>query len=403
MSTEVKFLLFIACGVAQVAQSTPVVWASGRVIISEVDAALEATASDAFDDIERKTLLTFVRAKAIDTVVRSLAVRAASRRNKPGSQTLELCCFDTSKASQRQLSLALLKALGVTLDAGMLANKTSLGIRAAEAEAVNRIYVSDVMPGASELPSLVQVGVWQLAPGRKAAADWSSMIGGRGRRVVAGTSRWLANLQAAGHMAGVVSAVPTFIFRGNKAQVLLLGAQCSELVPGSTARLPLATSDEGLGPGIQRAMRYARSKGAVAGWPTHQGDGSLLLLRSPCATIASTLDVGESLESILADHRSAVALAQVARWARSQGALYGLPTFKRPSSPGKGSPLALEVVLVHRAVQGQLLGAERSSPLTSVLTLAGICTGLAVVACKFHKRVIPSQAERDLEFVVDSL
>lgn len=129
----------------------------------------------------------------------------------------------------------------------------------------------------------------------------------------------------------------------------------------------------------------------------------MLLLRSPCATIASTLDVGESLESILADHRSAVALAQVARWARSQGALYGLPTFKQPSSQGKGSPLALEVVLVHRAVQGQLLGAEQSSPLTSVLTLAGICIGLVVVACKFHKRVIPSQAERDLEFVVDSL
>ena len=53
--------------------------------------------------------------------------------------------------------------------------------------------------------------------GHMITLDWSSTIGGRGRRVVAGAARWVANLKAKGQLTGVVGAVPTFTFRGNKA------------------------------------------------------------------------------------------------------------------------------------------------------------------------------------------
>lgn len=399
---RVRFLLFAICAALHVLCGTGQMWPSGHVIVSEVDTVLEATATSIFDDIERKTLVSFMREKANTMGSRSIAIRSVGRPSVSGAEN-DLCCFDTSKSSQRRLSLALLKALGVVLDAAMRANKTAVGLRPAESDAVNRLYVGEVIPGASQLPALVQVGVWQLAPGRKAGADWSSMIGGRGRRVVAGTSRWLTNLQAAGQLLGVAGAVPTFIFQGNKAQVLLLGEQCAEVVPGST--LPSSPSSEGLGAGIQRAMRYARSKGVTGGWPTHRGDGSVLLMRSPCATLAGKTDVGETLESILTEHRSAVALAHVVRWAQGHGALYGLPTFRRSKT---GSAFSLEVITVRPI--GQVLSEplrsshERGSTLTPTFTLAAIFTCLTFTACHFFKRRHSvSQAERDLEFVVDSL
>lgn len=354
------------------------------------------------DDIERKTLLTIVRREAM-VDERSLVIQAKRQPARP--KRLELCCFDDSRASRRQLSFSFLRAVGVTLTAEMLRNQTAIGLRPAESDAVNQLYAATVVPDSSQLPALVQVGVWQLAPGRKAAEDWSTMIGGRGRRVVAGASRWIASLKSNNLFSGVVGAVPTFNFHGNKAEILLLDARCAEMVSG--AGLPVDPKD-GLGFAIRRSMLYARSRGFVGGLPTHL-DGSLLMLRSPCAVVTSGVDIGETPDSILANHRSAVALANVARWARGHGALYGIPTFSKSQATSKVGSLAMEVILVH---PGKFTSArsgshsfekERASPITSTLALAGICTAMTFVACRFYHQRFVTQAERDLAFVVDSL
>lgn len=375
-------------------------WPSGQVVISEVDADIESAVSTTLDDIERKTLVTFVRGKTSSQ--RSIAIHAVSRLGMLDSGIHEVCCFDASKASQRQLTIALMRAVGAVPDAGTISNTTAVGLRLSEADAINKLYIPELIPASSKLPALVQVGVWQLAPGRKAAADWSSMIGGRGRRVVAGTSRWAAKLKG----LGVIGAVPTFIFHGNKAQVLLLGSACAEVVPGSMSSLPLAGRDEGLGAGIQRAMLHARSKGAVGGWPTHLGDGSILMVHASCAALSTTSECGETIGSILTEHRSAIALSQVARWAQGRGALYGLPSFASVKMQSKQSQLDLEVMLIGPGVEGDnklMPIMDEGSPFLATLTLAGMFTGVTFVGWHFFKRTPVSQAERDLEFVVDSL
>merc|ERR1719506_967725 len=372
-----RILLFVICDFFELSTARAQVWPSGQVVISEVDADIESAVSTTLDDIERKTLVTFVRGKTSSQ--RSIAIHAVSRLGMLDSGIHEVCCFDASKASQRQLTIALMRAVGAVPDAGTISNTTAVGLRLSEPDAINKLYIPELIPASSKLPALVQVGVWQLAPGRKAAADWSSMIGGRGRRVVAGTSRWAAKLKG----LGVIGAVPTFIFHGNKAQVLLLGSACAEVVPGSMSSRPLAGRDEGLGAGIQRAMLHARSKGAVGGWPTHLGDGSILI-----------------------EHRSATALSQVARWAQGRGALYGLPSFASVKMQSKQSQLDLEVMLIGPGVEGDtklMPIMDEGSPFLATLTLAGMFTGVTFVGWHFFKRTPVSQAERDLEFVVDSL
>lgn len=385
---SVRLLLYILVSAIHGSLGAVRLWPSGRVGIREVDAHLEGAVSAAIDDIERKTLVSFVRESDVSG---SLAIRTAARSPAPGVQ--DVCCFDTSVTSQRLLSLALLQALGVILEDGMLSNKTAVGLRPPEADAVNRLYEAEVLPSADKLPALAYIGVNQIAPGRKAAADWLRMIEGRGRRVFAGISRWAAKLK----IPGLVGAVPSFIFRGNKAQILLLGTDCAKHVDGSM--LPTAP-DEGLGHSIQRAMRYAWSKGFIGGLPTHQGDGSILLLRSPCATVASSVTVGETLESILKSQRSAMALATVQRWAQGQGgALYGVPSFTEPQLPSArisktSSSLPLEVILVGLLdARPKALDSipEQGMPFTSALTLAGISTGLTLVGCKFFKSKQKSQ------------
>merc|ERR1712080_326414 len=120
-------------------------------------------------------------------------------------------------------------------------------------------------------------------------------------------------------------------------------------------------------------MSYARSKGFVGGLPTYDSAATILVLRSPCATRATTADVGETLTSILAEHRSAIALAQVQRWAHGQGALYGVPSFVQPKS--KDTASSLEVILVHlvnTTPRPLLSNHDEGMPITSALTLAGI-------------------------------
>merc|ERR1712216_191735 len=182
---------------------------------------------------------------------------------------------------------------------------------------------------------------------------------------------------------GIVGAVPTFIFHGNKAEVLLLGSQCAEVVPVSSTGLPQAAADEGLGRGIQRTMRYARTKGALGGWPTHRGDGSLLLVHAKCAHISMATGVGETVEGVLTEHRSAIALAQVARWAQSKGALYGLPTFTAKSNKRD----ALEVLVIgkrlHATTSEPRFIVDQGTPVLSALTLAGMFTCVSAAAWSF--------------------
>ncbi|CAK0856546.1 unnamed protein product, partial [Prorocentrum cordatum] len=346
-------------------------WAGGVVPVGQVDSFLESTASLVFDEVERKTLVRFRRG---DPSGLSVGVSTIGAASSPAPRAA-LCCFDPSggAAVQRELMRAVLRALGVgaaepdgAAEGGTDQPPPPL-LRAAEAEALNALYATEVLPAPGTLPARVEVGVWQLSHGAS-TADWEEMLGGRGRRFVAGAMRWARELRLAGQAPSVVGALPAFVFHRNKAEVVLLGPESAELAPRSA--LPPEPPDEGLGEGIRRATLHARGlrgRGFVGGVPTHLGDGSALLLRASFAQVALATGVGnaEDLDEVLREHHSAAAAAQVSSWAQGHGALMGLPSFvaqPRATPPAEGReraegavpPAPLEVLVLRGRGQPEM-------------------------------------------------
>lgn len=326
--------------------------------MSAVDESIESLVQQVLDDIERKTLVHFVREPKGG--LRILAERQATSSALPAApgqpSGSDLCCFGLAgsglpaaqRSARRRLAQALLQALGVHLASGASANETAsaIGITNAEADAVNALYADEVLPAASALPAVAKVGVWQLVQDY-AASTWSDLLGGRGRRLIAGTMRWARSLKQA---KGPVAALPTFSFHGNKAEVVLLGLESAELhMPTDAAAAARRDNDEGLGAGIRRTMLYARTlEGFVGGLPSYLGDGSLVLLRRKFtrAMLAKDLDLGPgTIDNILEEHRSAAALAHTARWALAHGAMLGIPSFV-PWSGSAVSGGGIEVLLI---------------------------------------------------------
>ncbi|CAK0856545.1 unnamed protein product, partial [Prorocentrum cordatum] len=158
-------------------------WAGGVVPVGQVDSFLESTASLVFDEVERKTLVRFRRG---DPSGLSVGVSTIGAASSPAPRAA-LCCFDPSggAAVQRELMRAVLRALGVgaaepdgAAEGGTDQPPPPL-LRAAEAEALNALYATEVLPAPGTLPARVEVGVWQLSHGAS-TADWEEMLGGRG-------------------------------------------------------------------------------------------------------------------------------------------------------------------------------------------------------------------------------
>mmetsp|Transcript_50261 Transcript_50261/g.132862 ORF Transcript_50261/g.132862 Transcript_50261/m.132862 type:complete len:436 (-) Transcript_50261:31-1338(-) len=430
---------FVALGLVLHAAATPL-WPHGRVLVRKVDSVLEHNVSRVFEEIERKTLVRFVRKGKGGLAIRA-ASKGASAAGAP--KATELCCFDAGGGAPmlRQLTLAVVRALGADPEAiaralstrrlgrGKAAAKSPL-LLPEEADAINELYAAEVLPPISALPARVEVGVWQLVEAYS-PKEWADMVEGRGRRVVQGTMRWARGVAADGQMAGLVGAIPTFIFSGNKAEVVLLGPESAELVPGSA--LPSETPGEGLGAGIRRVMQHARGltgRGFAGGLPTYLGDASALLLRSSCAEIRLSTIAGVDAEVVIQDHRSAVAWAQVSRWAQGfPGALLGIPSFAQPLQAGDAAldpHQTLEVLVLHGP--GQQIGPEPGRTAAAIsgapplaepsggggpslgLLLAALwgAAGIAGACCLLSTRNRRSnghlsRAERDLERLVSNL
>eukprot|EP00927_Polykrikos_kofoidii_P039428 TRINITY_DN33819_c0_g1_i1.p1 TRINITY_DN33819_c0_g1~~TRINITY_DN33819_c0_g1_i1.p1 ORF type:complete len:526 (-),score=82.04 TRINITY_DN33819_c0_g1_i1:110-1687(-) len=381
-------------------------WPGGKIPVNSIDgnAAFKRFAGEVFDDLERRTLVQFVRrqgdpesrlrggglvlrqawgaasSKLVGSPggnyhssapssasvawqnVSSIVGPAASLPTNLQLPRVELCCFNPygSRAALRQLSLAVLGALGLTADEISRRNDTSAIIHPSEYDAVNRLYAVEVLPDSSRLPAVVEVGVWQLVHREHDQEDWSDAIGGRGRRVIAGAMHWSLNLADTCQLPGLVGALPTFVFNGNKAEILLLGPESADLVKRES--LPHEFAEEGLGAGIRRVTLHARGiigDRFLGGVPTFMGDGSALLLRSTVAKLAVMRDAGESLAVVLRTHRAAFTLSQVARWAHNQGALLGIPTFLKPT---KASPALRDDGTVEDVLEVLLIRPRINSP-----------------------------------------
>lgn len=392
-------------------------WPKGEVEVGVVDATLNAMVAAVFDEIERKTFVRFVR---VDhgglTIQRSPPMQSGSGGSGAhrSSGELELCCFDPdgSTRTRRRLAISVVQALGVqvlggqnssTATSARVGNSGGSGsssgratpislIEPAEADAINQKYASEVLPSISHLPIVVEIGAYQLAQNYE-AGEWSDMVGGRGRRVMAGAMRLAVNLHSSGQLAGLVGALPTFTFTKNKAQVLLVGPESAELMPGSF--MPPVNAREGLGAGVRRVTQYARNlpgRSLVGGIPTFLGDGSALLLRS-AFTRTAVMQSDETLDDVLQEHHSAALLSQVSHWAQSQGAFLGLPSFvpllpqkKATASEQDALPNSVEVLLVtgrSSASMQQLpptKGGGSSFFVPLLLLVLGTCFGILATA-----------------------
>lgn len=348
--------------------SQQLLWPGGVLAISYVDVSLESVASAVLDELERKTFLRVVR----EDQQGGLAIRASLKAPPLNAETkwTELCCFDPASGSatvRRRLALALLRAVGIeepdsrkvlvinpaarTKNIPVSVVRSSVAIdsvSSVEADAVNALYASAVLPRPGSFPARVDIGIYQLVSGedQHESVDWSEMVEGRGRRVMAGAMLLAKNLVAGGLSTSLVGMLPTFIFRGNKAEVVLLGPETAEFVAGS-AMPPEAHTVDALGASIRVATLHARglaSRHFAGGVPTYLGDGSALLLRSARAKAVRVRDFGETSEAILREHRSAIAWSRASRWAQGRGALLGFPSFV-----DTGDGLDLEVLLLHGA------------------------------------------------------
>eukprot|EP00930_Biecheleria_cincta_P084726 TRINITY_DN74175_c0_g1_i1.p1 TRINITY_DN74175_c0_g1~~TRINITY_DN74175_c0_g1_i1.p1 ORF type:complete len:406 (-),score=52.27 TRINITY_DN74175_c0_g1_i1:7-1224(-) len=396
-------ILFACCFAAAGAQGA--LWPSGRVPVLAVDAALEPNATTVLEELERRTLLSFVRD---DGAKAGLTLRTKTTPRSEG--TTELCCFDpSSRTLRRELAEALLRALGAVPEEDASGLEPPSVVKRAEAEELNRLYAPQVLPPLSALPARVEVGIWQIG----SPQVWPELVGGRGRRIIAGTMRWARGL--AGNkgtpLHGVIGALPTFVFRDSKAEVVLLGPESAELV--ASRHLPAEPASEGLGAGIRRVTLHARRagrRGVVAGVPTYLGDGSALFLRAAFAELDHFATSGQDLGGILQERRSALAWSEASRRAESHGALLGLPTFAQEGTNEKGE---LEVVLLRGPGVPRLDSTGLKEPEAGTgggSLFAWVMVGsLLVSACYFVARHTKqgrhslTTAEREFANLVDSL
>lgn len=400
-------VLFVCCFAAG---ANGAIWPNGQVPVLAVDAALEPNATSVLEELEKRTLLRFTRDEGA-TAGLTLRIQAKSQGDGSPQVVTELCCFDpSSRTVRRELAEALLRALGAVPDEDASGLEPPFVVKRAEAEELNRLYAPQVLPPLTALPARVELGIWQIA-GHQA---WPEMVGGRGRRIIAGTMRWARGLagKKGGALKGVIGALPTFVFRDTKAEVVLLGPGSAELVAGR--HLPAEPASEGLGAGIRRITLHARRagrRGVVAGIPTYIGDGSALFLRSAFAELDHFATNGQDLGSILQEsRRSALAWSEASRRAESSGALLGLPTFVQDATTETGE---LEVVL--------LRGPGVPSLKSDILTEGEVASGggslfewmmvgcLLASACYFAARHTKrgrhslTTAEREFANLVDSL
>lgn len=248
---------------------------------------------------------------------------------------------------------------------------------------MNTLYAAEVLPPPATWPARVYIGVFQLLAESTHPSDgWSDLVGGRGRRLFAGAMRWSRGLADTKSMHRVVGALPSFVFSGNKAEVVIFGPESAELVTGPVGPVvdhasPDTRGDEGLGLGIRHATQWARGPAlmghdCVAGVPTFFGDSSVLLLRATHTQIGILEEFDGTVGDILRGHRSAVALSQASRWAQAHNALMGMPSFVEASASPSGivddglGKLALEVIIVRG--QGQ---AEVSLPRSPSFIVVG--------------------------------
>jgi len=396
----ILFLFYFAAAGAQGA-----LWPSGRVPVLAVDAALEPNATTVLEELERRTLLSFGRDEGGKA---GLTLRTKKTPQSEG--TTELCCFDpSSRTLRRELAEALLKALGAVPEEDASGLEPPSVVKRGEAEELNRLYAPEVLPPLSALPARVELGIWQIA----SPQIWPELVGGRGRRIIAGTMRWARGLagEKGNPLQGVIGALPTFVFRDSKAEVVLLGPESAELVAGR--HLPSEPVSEGLGAGIRRITLHARRagrRGVVAGVPTYLGDGSAIFLRAAFAELDHFATSGQDLGGILQERRSALAWSEASRRAESRGALLGLPTFVQEGAVENGE---LEVVLlrgpgVPRLGSDRLEKREAGTGGGSLFTWVMVGSLLAS-ACYFVARHTKqgrhglTTAEREFANLVDSL
>lgn len=400
-------VLFACCFAAG---ATGAIWPHGQVPVLAVDGALEPNATSVLEELEKRTLLRFTRDEGAKAGL-TLRIKATPQADGSPQGVTELCCFDpSSRTLRRQLAEALLRALGAVPDEDASGLEPPSVVKRAEAEELNRLYALQVLPPLTALPARVELGIWQIA----SPQSWPELVGGRGRRIIAGTMRWARGLagKKGSPMHGVIGALPTFVFRDTKAEVVLLGPGSAELVAGR--HLPAEPASEGLGAGIRRITLHARRagrRGVVAGIPTYLGDGSALFLRSAFAELDHFATHGQDLGSILQERRSALAWSEASRRAESSGALLGLPTFVQEGTSATGE---LEVVLlrgpgVSSRLKPDILADEEAGSGGGSLFAWMMAACLLVSACYFaachtkRGRHSLTTAEREFANLVDSL
>lgn len=384
-----------------------------RLLVSEIDRGLEATAKSVLDELELKTFVVVVREAA-----GGFALRSSDFGGAAGQGSL-----------RRRVAAALLAALGVRPSAedqvdlaASVAAGTPAGVFSSlEVAAVNALCSRVLLTtGRPPLPQAIEVGLWMLA-----GADWEDMLDGRGRRVVSGAARIAQQLSAALPTLGLVGALPSFVFHGNKAEVVLLGLESAQLhTRGMLPAFGASSGADGLGSGIRRASEFARSAFPVGSFtgavPTLLGDGSLLLLRAAAFRIVrGKTSFGQGSSDALKNHRSALAWARTSAWAKDRGAFMGLPSFM--DLPAEISDNTLEVLMLYTPLPGANLPPDVAAAAAMAPIAArgqGFALGQAIAllwtcfCCMFflwrqqqkmRRSNFFSQAERDLERLVANL
>lgn len=319
--------------------SAHALWPDARLLIAQVDAGLEASAAAVLDELERKTWIRVVRGDASGLSIRAGAGGFPSQEQ--GAR--DLCCFDPAGGA-RQLGRAMVSALLVSLGLAPPASSAESNLEEQhldrgdtsasnftneEADMVNKLYATALLPGQDALPAKLEVGILQLAQNYD-PKRWEAALNGQGRRLVASTMR-LSRQVASWTGLTVEGALPNFVFRGNKAEVIFLGPDSAKLLPPDE-RVPTGNSSEGLGAGVRRHTEFALSNPpgfrVAVEVPTYLGDGSVLALKVS-STVQSELMTQPGLDAnaVLQDHRGAMSCSRASAWAQANGALMGFPTF----------------------------------------------------------------------------
>eukprot|EP00971_Amphidinium_carterae_P146583 2905397-Amphidinium_carterae.1 len=323
-------------------------WSLGHVVLRHVDDAIQDNVTAVINAFEQRTVLSFVQ--DIDAEAQALSIYASLPRGgeQSAAQSSTLCCFEPqSPTILRELAHALLGASGIRIPHGssQTARHDEVSILTRqEAALVNQAYAREVLP--STLPAAAEIGLLQLAEAFNSSdgKEWSSMFEGRQELIVSGAMRWSISMRSWLDMPNLQGAIPTFTFRNNKAEVIVVGNESVERIDGP----PAMASVRDLGSGIREATDYARSlhgRGYVGGMPTYLEDGSMLAFKSAHTGVVAFEGVGENLHDVLdarRDDRAAYIMMRVSQWAAGRGALLGIPTFREPRTTPSTEHVAAE-------------------------------------------------------------